>query len=135
MTVLAILGAFFFIAIIVWSIDAIDEYSENKYDFRPFSIKNTALMLIPPVLLLLTHFFIKEGASWQDNLHDLNIIVLIILALISFLGIFIYIAKNSNFYIALYSSTLQVIGAVIIIAVSVILFFLFSGGGEKKRSK
>lgn len=72
MTVLAIIGSLLFLAIIVWSILAIDDYSKQKYSYAPFSIKNTALMLIPPALLLSTLFFTEKGTAWQENLDNLN---------------------------------------------------------------
>src|SRR5208337_1090619 len=130
MTVLAIIGGLILLAILVISIIEIDEYSENKYDYKPFSIKNTCLMIIPPALALSSVFFYDKQLPWQQNLHNLNIIILLILAIISFILIFIRIAISTNFWIALYSSIIQFFAALIIVA---FVLLLAIGGSDKKK--
>lgn len=115
MTVLAIIAGLILLAILVILIFAIDEYSEIKYDYKPFSIENTCLMIIPPALALSSVLFYDKQLPWQHNLHNLNIIILLILAMISFILIFIRIVISANLWIVLYSSIVMFIATLIIV--------------------
>jgi hypothetical protein len=134
LTVLKIICGILILAGIIWSVLSVNNYSEEKYHYKPFCIKNILLMFIPLGFILISTKFVEEGntlaiAIMQGNL---DVLILIFLAIGAFVYIFYTVMVKTKFLIALYVTTLLFVTDIVLIIVFLIHFALTYDPKDKK---
>lgn len=131
MTVIIVVGVIVTIGVLIWGVFAINNYCDEKYEYKPFGIGNTLLMVLVWIFGLVALFSIPEaGSSLQLYEHLVNFdlsgeyldsISAIFIGLGIMLVFLIRVTIKTNFLIAILALLIQLIGAIFII----IIAFLF----------
>lgn len=105
------------IGLLVYCGIKLNNYSIEKYDYKPVDFLNMLLMAIPFVLLFFGFLIFK---------NDTNQLFSIIFSLIIILGVFINIESKTDFYTAL--------GSIIILLFGGLLLFIFILGSSRNNN-
>lgn len=105
------------IGLLVYCGIKLNNYSIERYDYKPVDFLNMLLMAIPFVLLFFGFLIFK---------NDINQLFSIIFSLIIILGVFINIESKTDFYVAL--------GSIIILLFGGLLLFIFILGSSRNNN-
>lgn len=132
MTVLMILGVLIGVAALGWSCMAVHEYARQNYAYNVFTVGNLLFMFLPICLFLLSVYFVPENQTYVSALAagDLDMILLIALSAISLVGFIIYLAHQTNAWIAVFVGAILFLVAVVVL---VVVFLIAAASGEKKK--
>ena len=100
--------AFALLVLLVWVSKVINRHSEENYAYTPIGFSTIILAMIPYALLIAGFFFFTEDPTNQQ--------MSIILGVAAVIGLFLWIARHSSFYVAL--------GAIVILLIAGILMFI-----------
>lgn len=135
MEVLAILAILTLIGLIIYSIFAINAYSIIKYDYKPFQLSNFTIIAVPCFISIILYWHLEPESGGYVNYKDLNHIVLYLLCVGSYIFVSVSIFKRTkNIIIALYSTSLLLLGS-ILVAFILIGFIIVAISGGKKGKK
>ena len=117
MTLQALVGVFLVFAGAIWSVHATNRYAAARYGYAPFSMSNALFMLVPHGLLLYAVSSGREDAGLP-----------VTLAAAGFLGVFLLVRQRSNGWVALYTATMLLAAAGVL--VFTIFFVGLAGSGH-----
>ena len=133
MTVLTILGILIGVVATGWSCMAVHEYAKQKYAYNVFTVGNLLFMFLPIGLFLLSISFVPESQTYVSALvaGNLDMILLIALSAISLAGFIIYLARQTNIWVAVFVG-----GILFLVAVAIlVVLFLIAAASDKKGKK
>jgi hypothetical protein len=134
MEALALLIVLLFIGLIIYSVSAINKFSEDKYNYDPFNLINLSIILIPSLICFFWIGFEQFG-DHIINYKDLNHIVLyIFLSGACIIVVAIIFSNTHNIIIAIYSTIIMLIGAMLIAGILLLMVLkVVSQFSEKKK--
>jgi hypothetical protein len=138
MEAIALLIGLLIIGLIIYSVPAINKFSEVNYGYDPFNYINLLIISIPCVICLLWLGIEYNDAGTNGkviNYKDLNHIVLYTFLAGSCILVFALIFSNThNIIISLYSTIIILIGSILIAAiVFLVVLKVVSKISEKKK--
>lgn len=135
MTVLIILLVLIVVAGIAFSIYWVREYALDRYDYK--IEKGGAFYLIPIFLFAVSFAFVPDGENYLETVKhgNLDIIILLILSVISFVAIFVFVLKKTNLGVATFSSTILPPISIILLIAVIALAILVTTSEEEERKK
>jgi hypothetical protein len=112
-------GILTLIGLIIFSIIPINVYSKSKYDYKPFTIGNYAIIAIPSWISIILVWYLKHGPGKYVNYKYLYYIVILLIVLVSCIVVGKSILKQTrNMIIALYSPG-------VLLLLSMVVAFIF----------
>ena len=133
MTVLTILGVLAALGALAYGCSLVNDYAKASYGFEVFSKRNVLFMFVPIGLVILSAFFLEPGESIPTAVQqgNLDVILLLVLAVGSIVGFFVYVARESNFWIAAFAAVVLFVAAIVIILV--LYAIAVARSGDKRR--
>jgi hypothetical protein len=123
--VLAILAV---IALIIWSIFAINRHSLDRYDYRPFNIA-TGFVAFAVLCLAIAALIVASGKNGDWSMTS-NVRVLLAASVVLWLAMFVNITRRTSLPIGIYASTMLVPTSVFVVALCVLLFRVMLGNRD-----
>ena len=112
------IGILFIVGLVYFGMK-LNNYSEEKYDYRPINIFNAGIMMTPFILIICGYYFFKH--------NEINLYLAIIFSLILIVGNFIYIKTKTDLNVAL--------GAIFILAFAGLLLLLLLFGRSRNNDE
>lgn len=112
------IGILFIVGLVFFGMK-LNNYSEEKYDYRPINIFNAGIMMTPFILIICGYYFFKH--------NEINLYLAIIFSLILIVGNFIYIKTKTDLNVAL--------GAIFILVFAGLLFLLLLFGSSRNNDE
>ena len=112
------IGILFIVGLVYFGMK-LNNYSEEKYDYRPKNIFNAGIMMTPFILIICGYYFFKH--------NEINLYLAIIFSLILIVGNFIYIKTKTDLNVAL--------GAIFILAFAGLLLLLLLFGSSRNNDE
>lgn len=112
------IGILFIVGLVFFGMK-LNNYSEEKYDYRPINIFNAGIMMTPFILIICGFFFFKN--------NEMNLYLAIIFSLILMIGNFIYIKTKTDLNVAL--------GAIFILVFAGLLLLLLLFGSSRNNDE
>lgn len=110
-----VLGLVIIIGLIIWSVLKTNDYSENKYQYRPFNLFNLILTGAGSFFIILTSIL---DPGMQTSVSFL----LIILALFCWLMALIKLVMKTSILIGVYAFSLQAIAGIFLALLMMVNF-------------
>lgn len=112
------IGILFIVGLVFFGMK-LNNYSEEKYDYRPINIFNAGIMMTPFILIICGYYFFKH--------NEINLYLSIIFSLILIVGNFIYIKTKTDLNVAL--------GAIFILVFAGLLLLLLLFGSSRNNDE
>ena len=112
------IGILFIVGLVFFGMK-LNNYSEEKYDYRPINIFNAGIMMTPFILIICGYYFFKH--------NEINSYLAIIFSLILIVGNFIYIKTKTDLNVAL--------GAIFILVFAGLLLLLLLFGSSRNNDE
>lgn len=145
MTVLIVLAVLVAIALVVGSALLINQYSQERYRYAPFSLPNIVTIVIAIAMLFLANHLVPDGQEFSNivseainlrvTLEASNTVALVGLAALVTIGLYINISVRSNFLIGTYAFVVQLLAAVVVLALLWLIFIIGSSKNEAEQEK
>ncbi len=142
MTVLIILAVLVAIALVVGSALLINQYSQERYRYTPFSLPNIVTIIVAIAMLFLANHLVPEGQQFSNviseainlrvTLEASNTVALVGLSALIAMILYISISVRTNFLIGTYAFIVQLVAAVVVLA---LLWLIFMIGSSKKETE
>jgi uncharacterized protein len=131
MAALAIVGAILLLLLIIGSVPRMNNACATKYQYKPFNITNTLLMLLPYICLLgaLVYYDTSQAAIYY--FWNLNQLIFLGVGLLVIVCLLVKIVFRTNIFIGIYATLLLLIGAPIIL---LLLFGLASAASKRQTT-
>lgn len=142
MEVLAIIASIIFIVIIISVSIKINDWSFEKYDYKPFNLAVFSLMFLSVIiffigqLLLPEKFeiFIRHLLEFNIDKTALNSLVLFILGVLIIIATWIHVSLKTNFFIGTYAIIIQ-LGLSTILVILVFFWFIWTRSKKAEQQK
>ena len=112
------IGILFIVGLVYFGMK-LNNYSEEKYDYRPINIFNAGIMMTPFILIICGYYFFKH--------NEINLYLSIIFSLILIVVNFIYIKTKTDLNVAL--------GAIFILVFAGLLLLLLLFGSSRNNDE
>ena len=112
------IGILFIVGLVYFGMK-LNNYSEEKYDYRPINIFNAGIMMTPFILIICGYYFFKH--------NEINLYLATIFSLILMIGNFMYIKTKTDLNVAL--------GAIFILVFAGLLLLLLLFGSSRNNDE
>lgn len=132
---ISVVVAILVVVFLIWSIVALNEYCEKTFNYEPFNIGISALLMIP-LGCAFYYSDAKYGTSISkmtpEFIQNMNYVLYLGIAVLG--SVFIWTSYKTTILVGLYSTILQCAIALLFIIVTVILIIALSDINKHKSN-